>query len=316
MILDYNSIEKIQFKNYKIDDIHNMEVIKQFQEFADTCFASNKYFIVTGSIAMLMNFNKIYRDIKDIDIFFKYQDFDRIYDIIEILNNIGYHLHEETLATITHKEKRYASNLFRNTSDNFDLATTYIVEDNKFSIKNFDFINPFFDNRGIFHDPNKKNSLGFNQLEKAGNFFRIWFKNTLQNPTRYKAFIYYKNKSTSGKARLHFSYNEQKNVPLNDWWCSDLLPIELLNSKFEYKIEVEKFHKNFSFINEEKKFKFEFHIEDFDYELSAKDIEDLTYNGYKFGITTSDFNFLTKNTYQRQKDADDFEFYSQYKSIR
>ena len=316
MIINYDSIEKIKFKNYELNDNYNIELINQFQEFAETCFKKNKYFIITGSIAMLMNFNKIYRDLKDIDVFFKYKDFDLIYDIIEILNDLGFNLHQETLATITHKEKRYASNVIENISENFDIATTYIIDNNVSYIRNHDLINKFFDNRGILHDPNGKNSLGFNQVEKSGKFFRIWFKNNLLDPSRYKSTIYYKNSIKEASARAYFSYNEKENIPYNDWWCSELLPIELLSSKFEYKIEVEKFHKNFHFVNPNRKFKFEVHIEDFDYRVYDTDIKDLFYDGKRFGITTSNFNFLTKNTYQRQKDVDDLEFYSQYKGIR
>jgi len=317
MIINYDSIEKIKFKDYELNDNNNIEIINKVNEFAKICFSKNVYFILTGSIAMLLNFNKIYRDIKDIDIFFKYDNFDLIYDIIEILHDMGFDLYEESLSTITHKEKRYASNLIENISDNFDTATTYIIDGEKFYIKNSDLISPYFDNRGIFHNPNSKNSLGFNQIEKAGKFFRIWFKNTLLDPSRYKTNIYYKNSINEGKVKASFSYNEFTNVPYNDWWCSELLPIELLESKFEYKIELEKFIKNFSLKNDNIKFKFEFHIEDYDYyELEGNDIEDLFYNGFKFGVTTSAFNFITKTRYQRVKDADDLEFYSMYKGIR
>lgn len=315
MIIDYNSIEKIQFKDYQINNAHNIEIINQLQEFAEKCFENNVYFVLNGSMGMKFNFNKMYRDIKDIDLLFKYKEFDRIYDIIEILNNLGFNLEEGLIPTIGHKEKRYASNLLENISDDFDTATTYIIDNNKFDIKNTDLITPFFDKRGVFHDPNGKNSIGFNQVEKAGKFFRIWFKNTLLNPSDYEAFIYYKNDVKQDVIKANFSYNEEKDVPFNDWWCSELLPTELLNSRFEYRIELKRFYKNFSFANKDLQFKFELHINDFDYQLSSDGVENLFYNEHKFGVNTISRYLLVKKRYNRQKDFDDLEFYFKYKNI-
>lgn len=314
MIIDYDSIEKVKFKDYKLDNINNIKIFNQLNEFAKECFNRNKYFTLTGSFAMILNFNKIYRDIKDIDLYFKYKDFHLIYDIIEILNNLGFYC-QNSLSTITHKEKRYASDVLENITDNFEIATNYIIDGTKKYIEKHDLINPFFDNQGVFHDPNGKNSVGFDQVEKFGQFFRIWFKNTLVNPLTYEAFVHFKNKIINGRIPAHFSYNEEKNVPFNDWWCSELIPIEFLNSKFEYKIELVKFHKNFTFKKNKEKCKFELHIEDFDYKLSSDEITTLFYNEHQFGITTYNRNYISKNRYNRQKDIDDLEFYSQYKCI-
>jgi hypothetical protein len=303
-MINYDNITKVKFKNYIIDNKRNKQIIDQLNVFAAKCFKKNIYFFITGSLSTILFYKKMFRNIQDIDLFINCNNFECIDEIISILNKMGYELIRGTVDNFKQNRVLYASNNIENCIDNFDTATTYILDGEKFYINSKNTKNQKSLEEWVYHDPNQKNSIGFNQIEKGGDVFRIWFKNTIKGSAEYRAFIYYKNNNEFSTAKANFTYNEQKNIGDNDWWSSELLPIDLLSSKFEYKIKVEKFHSDLLFQNKHLNIKFEIHKCK---NLSSSDFFD---SGSKeFGAVIPSAGFSFKRRFKRQKDLDDFEFF-------
>jgi len=303
-MLNYDNIEKIKFKNYIIDNNYNKQIIDQFNIFATECFKKNIYFFVTGSLATALFYKKMFRNIQDVDLIINCNNFECMDEIVSILNKMGYELIRGSVDIFKQNRVLYASNHIKNCVDDFDTATTYILDGEKFYIKSKNTQNQKSLEEWVYHDPNQKNSIGFNQIEKGGDVFRIWFKNTIKGSAEYHAFIYYKGNNEFSIVKANFAYNEQKNIGDNDWWSSELLAIDLLNSKFEYKIKVEKFHSDLLFHNKHLNIKFEIHRCD---KFSSSDFFD---SGSKeFGAVILSASFSFKRRFKRQKDLDDFEFF-------
>lgn len=61
------NFETCKFKDYEIDTYHNNKIFSVFEECIDILLKNNIEFMVGGSIGLILNTNKIYRNIGDID---------------------------------------------------------------------------------------------------------------------------------------------------------------------------------------------------------------------------------------------------------
>ncbi len=64
----YNECKKIHYKNYYINDKKNILILKKLSEIIIGLNKLNIYITLTGSIALFLKFNTIYRSFKDIDL--------------------------------------------------------------------------------------------------------------------------------------------------------------------------------------------------------------------------------------------------------
>jgi len=72
MFLDkYKSCNKITFKQYKIDDSRNLFLLEELHKIIVDFHRMGETLILTGSIALFLKYNKIYRTFKDIDLLIK-----------------------------------------------------------------------------------------------------------------------------------------------------------------------------------------------------------------------------------------------------
>lgn len=68
MIIDFNKVQKIKLDSYTIDDAININALKAFDKILIKSKYANLDFVVTGGLGSLLFYNKLYRDLKDIDI--------------------------------------------------------------------------------------------------------------------------------------------------------------------------------------------------------------------------------------------------------
>jgi hypothetical protein len=68
------TIKKIQYKDYKIDEQHHLLLFESLTKLSYLALRNNLTYYVTGSWALLFHTNKIYRTISDIDIIVEIED--------------------------------------------------------------------------------------------------------------------------------------------------------------------------------------------------------------------------------------------------
>jgi hypothetical protein len=78
----YSEIEKVNFENYNIDDKHNLFVLENLEKLIRIFNKSKINFIISGNIAWIFLYKKMYRNIGDIDIVIPDTDIHKIMDII------------------------------------------------------------------------------------------------------------------------------------------------------------------------------------------------------------------------------------------
>jgi len=81
-LINYNYFEKCEFKDYKIDDKRNEQILNLFQEFVLDTKDSGITYQLTGSLALAFLTGKIYRTWRDVDILTDEVNF------IDILNSL------------------------------------------------------------------------------------------------------------------------------------------------------------------------------------------------------------------------------------
>jgi hypothetical protein len=64
----YTNVEKIQFKNYEVNDKVNLELLFLIEDLYNRFKSKKIEVIFTGSWAFIFHFQKIYRTLKDIDL--------------------------------------------------------------------------------------------------------------------------------------------------------------------------------------------------------------------------------------------------------
>jgi len=84
MINYHTYFDKIQYKDYRIDDKHNLKIIETFNDFNEFILKSNLSYLLTGSLALSILSKKIFRTWKDIDIVI---DINYITDWLSIFQN-------------------------------------------------------------------------------------------------------------------------------------------------------------------------------------------------------------------------------------
>jgi hypothetical protein len=84
MIHYHTYFDKIHYKDYKIDDKHNLKIIETFNDFNEFVSKSNLSYLLTGSLALSILSKKIFRTWKDIDIVI---DINYITDWLSIFQN-------------------------------------------------------------------------------------------------------------------------------------------------------------------------------------------------------------------------------------
>jgi hypothetical protein len=67
MLIDISKIKKINFKDYKIDDNHHIQIFNTLEEICKLSLNKNLNFILTGGLGFLFATNKIFRTIQDVD---------------------------------------------------------------------------------------------------------------------------------------------------------------------------------------------------------------------------------------------------------
>jgi len=84
-MIDYHTyFDKIHYKDYGIDDEHNLKIIETFNDFNEFISKSNLSYILTGSLALSILSKKIFRTWKDIDIVI---DINYVTDWLSIFQN-------------------------------------------------------------------------------------------------------------------------------------------------------------------------------------------------------------------------------------
>jgi hypothetical protein len=84
MIHYHTYFDKIPYKDYRIDDEHNLKIIETFNDFNEFISKSNLSYLLTGSLALSILSKKIFRTWKDIDIVI---DINYITDWLSIFQN-------------------------------------------------------------------------------------------------------------------------------------------------------------------------------------------------------------------------------------
>jgi hypothetical protein len=84
MIHYHTYFDKIHYKDYRIDDEHNLKIIETFNDFNEFISKSNLSYVLTGSLALSILSKKIFRTWKDIDIVI---DINYITDWLSIFQN-------------------------------------------------------------------------------------------------------------------------------------------------------------------------------------------------------------------------------------
>ena len=84
-MIDYNEhFEKVSYKNYIIDDIHNLKIIETLNNFIEITSKYNLSYILTGSLALSVVSKKVFRTWKDVDVV---MDMNNIIDCMRIFHN-------------------------------------------------------------------------------------------------------------------------------------------------------------------------------------------------------------------------------------
>jgi hypothetical protein len=68
MIINYEDLTKVKFKNYIIDDQFNKKLFDTLNQFLMIAKDSNLNYFLTGSVLLAIKSRKIYRTLQDIDI--------------------------------------------------------------------------------------------------------------------------------------------------------------------------------------------------------------------------------------------------------
>lgn len=96
-IIDYyKSALKVVYKNYKINDYHSTLVLEGLEQLEEIFRKNCINFLITGSISHLFHYKKIYRTIKDIDIFINDKD---LIKILSLLKN-SFDIYHQTNTTV------------------------------------------------------------------------------------------------------------------------------------------------------------------------------------------------------------------------
>jgi hypothetical protein len=111
-----HKIQKIKYKNYEIDDIKNLFIFDNLFEIQKLSNLSGLDYIATGSCAIVLHSNKIYRSLNDLDLVINIKD---LYQWINIINKIynfnfigepveyfEYCLNEDRLLSFSHKKNK------------------------------------------------------------------------------------------------------------------------------------------------------------------------------------------------------------------
>jgi hypothetical protein len=132
MIINYNNLEIIPFKNYEINHNQNINNLILLEKIWTDTQKLNLPFIVTGSIGFILKYNKIYRTIGDIDLLINLENLNdwKLY----FIKNLNFS--EKWIRELAQLENLYGIHRYESLKDK-NLSVDLIIDHN---IKNYETI--------------------------------------------------------------------------------------------------------------------------------------------------------------------------------
>jgi hypothetical protein len=90
MIIDYDKVNKINFRESELNDKVNLDLVKCFEKLHFKALESKLDYIITGGLSSLIYYNKIYRTLEDIDLLIDSKDILKWFEIFKHGYNFCY----------------------------------------------------------------------------------------------------------------------------------------------------------------------------------------------------------------------------------
>jgi len=328
------NLTKIDSKNYTIDFDKLKIIIGHVNEIVNISKHKNLKLILIGHLSLIFLSRKIYRDISDIDILIKKEDF-----LIWIENlEAEWEWFGDTISLdygrylkmfLKNQLQKFASNDIFNCAVSENLGALYEIK-NDFNIyKKFNIFNKIKTNEDnlikdlcpqwIYHDPKKKLNRNLPLIEKNKNFFKIRFC-TNSVGKHFKSFIIFYDKNLKHKKIVECKYeiDINHNEEIHSYWLSPDLDLNEYNNCF-YRLFIHKYQYSIRLINKNTKIILDCYLSnndllnmfniDIQYIQPIQEISSIPIILNDHEIYLSNPHYALSNKFDREKDRDDFEFY-------
>jgi len=298
----------------------NIFCVKEIVSIAD----KNKLkYVFTGSLSLILNYGKTYRNPEDIDLLVEKKDIFKWTDLLMSNNewclskerqSIVDLSFEETIDLSIKNQEKFAALNTKKCSTESSSATIYSYENNLFKIKEHDmptsnwhiYKNPHI----LIHNPNEPDQFSINK-----NFFQVNLKSpSFENPSSHCGFIYYTNDSTDpvGKEgipegstkviKLNFKNNKDKNC----YWSTDEIDKILLNN-LKYKISI--FEQGVIYLEHKSTGVRLDLIVDYPERMAEDNYTYKDFGNTKIFYDKAEFLWARKKDYNRTKDINDIKYF-------
>jgi hypothetical protein len=297
----------------------NIFCVKEIIDIADK---NNLKYVFTGSLSLILNYGKTYRNPDDIDLLVEKKD---VFKWINLLmSNYDWCLSEEKQIdglsfeqlidfSIKNQEKFASLNKDKCSSET-NSATIYSYENNLFKIQEHDSpINNYHTNKNphiLIHNPNKADELSMDE-----NFFQIHLKSpSFLCPSSHCGFIYYTNDFSDpfGKEGIpegstkvmKLSFEKTKNK--NCYWVTDKIDKNILNN-LKYKISI--FEQGVLYLKHKTTGVELDLIVDYPERMAEKNYTYKNIGNTKIFYDKAEFLWARKKDYNRTKDINDIKYF-------